>query len=294
MERLEFISPKGQIVFGADSPYKLESFENAGDGTVTRSTVQFMDTDGATLGNALYEPRTVTVKGRIYAKNAYEVSQLRQKLTELCDCKSSGTLLYTGDTGHYRAEAVAESLPAFGTKMSRSLAFVVYFILPGFYWQGLPQIELPILQTTPNLTFPFTFPGQFGYLTTRRQVANNSGNAAPCRIVIYGNEISQTTLSGTQGLEIVNHTAKSHLFIDHDITDDEVITIDTARASVTSSKSGNLLHKIKFSGAGDYPDYETDLAMKLLPGMNDFECMNLNPARLIRVEVQFYTLFLGV
>lgn len=84
------------------------------------------------------------------------------------------------------------------------------------------------------------------------------------------------------------------MLINYDITEDEEIIIDTAEPYIESSLSGNILNKIDFGESGDYPDYKTDIAMKLAPGANDIECINYNPSHLIRATISYYQLCLGV
>lgn len=294
MERIVYKSKSGRVIFGFDSPYVLSATEGFCGGEVSRNLLEFMDTDGAAVDSSFYEPRIVTVKGFIRAPNSLETASLRKRLTNLLNCKEEGVLEYICDTGRYQSAATPEALPTFGTQLQNILPFVIYFMLPAFYWQGLPICQHDILKTDPNLIFPFTFPDYFGLVTTRGNVMNNGAVPAPCVIRIWGSSASINTFSLSQGLEVINHTTKTHLLINYDITSDEVITIDTEKPSIVSNISGNILNRIDFGESGEYSDYTTDVAMKLLPGVNDIECINYNPSHMIRAAVSFYQLYLGV
>ena len=294
MERIIYKSKDGQIDFGLDSAFVLSSTEGINSGDAERQWLEFLDTDGAEVGACLYEPRHITVKGFIRGKNKLETASLRMRLSNMVSVKEEGILEYICDTGNYKARAIPESLPSFGAQVQNLLPFVIYFALPDFYWQGLPLYRRDILKTTPNLIFPFTFPGKFGLLTTRGNVINQGFLSAPCVIQIYGTSVNYGAFSIDSGLEIINHTTKTHLLFNYDIAAGEVITVDTSVPSVKSSINGNILNRVDFGQNGICPDYTTDIAMKLVPGANDMECVNYNPGHLIRAEISFYRLFSGV
>lgn len=294
MKRVTFKKGTNEISFGLHSAFVLSSTEGFSDGNFSRNVLEFIDTDGVSLNGGYYEPRTVTVKGFIRAKDERTMTYYKQKLTSFLDCREEGILEYENGARAYQSVAVPDGLPVFGTPMQGMVSFVAYFMIPGFYWQELPMCQRDILNTEANLIFPFTFPGPFSIVTTRGNVVNSGPLPTPCKIHIRGTLSSFSTFSLSQGLEILNHTTKTRLLINYDITEDEEIIIDTAEPYIESSLSGNILNKIDFGESGDYPDYKTDIAMKLAPGANDIECINYNPSHLIRATISYYQLCLGV
>lgn len=291
MERVTFTTPAGEAIFGLDSPYRLEKTEGFRDGEITSTVTQYIDMDGGSVSGILYEPRSLIVNGYLQAGSRKELAELRRKLSRLCGCKQEGVLKYICEGREYVTTALPDSLPQWGDVLQNTQRFVCYFTAYGFYWESAKENKEHILKTTNNLVFPFTFPGYFGYTVTRQNISNEGDAPAPCVITIEGTAAGGvSTFALTEGLEIINHTTGEHILIAYDIADTERIVIDTGVPSIISSVSGNILHKLSFA---DDDTYTTEF-FQLVPGQNDIECVNYNPANRITANIRYRDRYAGV
>lgn len=290
MERAEFKTDAGSIVFGGGA-YMLTSIEGTGGGGLYKTVAQYLNTDGAETLDVLYEPRSITIKGYIRARNAAEMYGLRKEMLRILNGKAKGILEYHCATGTYQTEAELESLPDWGTPSQTFLLFTVYLTANKFYWKSISKKEQTLIKDGKKLKTTFTLPCVFSIRSAVSDVWNQGEVSTPLVIEIYASQGQTNLLSTENGIEIINHTTGKHIMINPEMQSGETVRVDTDNISVTSSVSGNILNKVQFD-ADD--DYETDLSLSLAPGKNELECINYDRSRTIAVVVRYYNMFVGV
>ena len=271
------------IRFAKYQQYVFDDITGLDEGEVATQTGQYLEQDGVDILSAYYEPRIVTLSGHILADNDMELYTLRRQLTKACNGKTKSLLKYSDGYRTYFSEAIAE-LPQFGKRLGNSgktaLPFSVNFYLYNFYWKDDSKNIEHIFKATNHLGNSFMFPLVFTTLTTISNVINGGDVECPLTIKITG----RGAAVGDDGFNVINNTTGRFIKVEHNITDGEVVTIDTQELTITSNISGNILHKIT-------SDSTLDLKLKL--GINEIECLNY-ASNEIFVTAEYYDMFVGV
>ena len=281
MENVKFVTSQGEIRFG--SQYMITKIEGLNEGGVSWQEYTYIDTDGAEYDNGLYEPRTLTVTGYIRANDRNALHSSRAGLTRIINGKNKGILHYKTGGRQYFTEAIPE-LPEFGSPIQNFMPFVIYFKLYRFYWKEESGNMRDIWKREGKIKSVFSFPLVMTVRTNESTLYNGGDVAAPIIIRIYGGLTSAaSTLSIDMGLTIVNKTTGKYIELEYDISKNEVITIDTDKATVISSINGNILHKMT----------EQSTFFKLQCGENVIEVLNHSGTQVVAIA-EFYNLLVGV
>lgn len=281
MENVKFVTSQGEIRFG--NQYMITKIEGLNEGGVNWQEYTYIDTDGAEYDNGLYDPRTVTISGYIRANGKNALHSNRAKLTQIINGKNKGILHYKTGSRQYFTEAIPE-LPEFGSPIQNFMPFVIYFKLYRFYWKEESGNMRDIWKREGKIKSVFSFPLVMTVRTNESTLYNGGDVAAPIIIRIYGGLTSAaSTLSIDMGLTIVNKTTGKYIELEYDISKNEVITIDTDKATVISSINGNILHKMT----------EQSTFFKLQCGENVIEVLNHSGTQVVAIA-EFYNLLVGV
>ena len=280
-EELKFVSERGSIAFSSSSKYVFTSIENLNGAETTRQENTYVDADGAEYSDIFYQPETVSVKGFIRAANRAELITLRAKLFQHMNGKDSGILYYSVSGKRYFTEAQTVK-PIVGERMQNILSFTVYFERFNVLWKKDKLFKYDIYTRKNTLKTTFTLPCAFSTRTMEKTVINNGDVPAECVIKIKGLKYAQSE-SG-KGISILNVATGEGIYLDCDADTDEIITIDTAKASVVSSKSGNIMNHL----------FSKSVFGKIICGKNAIKVTNENPSNDIIVTVEYYNTVLGV
>lgn len=281
MENIRFATPQGEIRFG--SQYMITKIEGLNEGGVSWQEYTYIDTDGAEYDNGLYEPRTLTVTGYIRANDRNALHSSRAGLTRIINGKNKGILHYKTGGRQYFTEAIPE-LPEFGSPSQNFMPFVIYFKLYKFYWKEESGNTRDIWKREDKIKSNFSFPLVMTVRTNESVLFNGGDVPAPVIIKIYGGLTSAvSTLNIDTGITVTNKTTGEYLELEYDISENEVITIDTDKAAVVSSLNGNILHKMT----------EQSTFFKLQCGENIIEVTNHSNTQAVAIA-EFYNLLVGV
>ena len=276
---LQFQTDKDMITFGLVSKYVCSTVTGINEGTVNRRKINYIGTDGADFTDDLYEERTIVIEGYIHSGNKRELSDLRAKLTHICNGKNRGKLIYENGNRRYFTEAIAE-LPEFGERTGRVQLFSCKFIAYRFFWKDYFKTKAVVVSFQNHIRSTFTFPLVF---TTKisKAIIPNSG-VIPAEPVI---EI-QCTKSGANGgiLTIYNHTTGKRIILNYDMTAGERLVIDTSACDIVSDQNGNLLK---------YMNPESEF-FKLQQGANELEVTNTDPDCVYSCICKHYNTYVGV
>lgn len=287
MKIVNFETEKGKISFFKHGDYVLTSVETDAADTETQ-TEAFINTDGESELETLYNSRTVTVKGYIRAQNQIHLEKLRREMIRLINGKDTGKLTVKSVSGEYFAQSRPETLPTFGDVVQYMQSFICYFKIPSFYWNKISPrgnvrtLFLRIDKIDKNSTLAD------GLVFTERicegNVQNNGDTVGDMIITIkQASAIARSRAHADDVLTVSNLTTGESMIINHTLTEGETIIIDTAKSSVKSIKDDtitNILHKLE----GDF--------IKLAIGDNvikaDSENLNIN------MTIEYYDKLAGL
>lgn len=287
MKIVSFETEKGKISFLRYGDYVLTDVDTDEADTETQ-TESFINTDGETELETLYSARTVTVKGYIRAQNQYALEKKRREMMRIINGKDTGRLTVKSITGEYFAQSRPETLPTFGDTVQHMQSFICYFKIPAFYWKKItPGGNVKVLferidKIDKNATLAD------GLVFTERickgNIQNNGDIVGDVIITIkQASQSARSRASIEDVLTVSNLTTGESMVINHTITEDEIVVIDTSKSTIKSIKGDtvtSILHKLE----GDF--------IKLAIGDNvikvDSENVNVN------MTVEYYDRMAGI
>lgn len=289
MDRLTYKTKYGQVVFGC-GPYMFSELDGVNSPEVTRQTESVIDSDGQFIVQTYYPSKTITINGYIKSENRTELNALKRQLVCMCDCKTDGLLYYEKGNRTYFTEVIPNSFPEFGDEIQHMTTFSVSLNAYRIYWKKSAETADYVYKRFKNVQTTFTLPCVFTVRKNKNSFTNYGD--LPCEFIcsIIGisdsEDVSAQTLSnGSQtGFALINSSTGEKLVINHDIAIGETVTVDTANFAITSSVSGNLLHKLQ-------RDCEF---FKLAPGESEIEVTNYNLGRNIVARFSFNETYVGV
>ena len=147
---LSFQTDNDMITFGLVSKYVCSTVTGINEGTVNRRKINYIDTDGADYTDDLYEERIIVIEGYIQSGSRKELNDLRAKLTQICNGKNRGKLIYENGNRRYFTEAIAE-LPEFGERTGRVQLFSCKFIAYRFFWKDYFETKAVVASFKNNI-----------------------------------------------------------------------------------------------------------------------------------------------
>lgn len=280
MQRIEFISDKGKIVFAKESKYLLSNCTGINEGEVERESAKYINQDGVDYLSHTYEPREVVIEGSILAKSQPEMYSLRKNLTKILNGKDGGILKYTCDSGVYFSECVPD-LPQYGKKISSLMPFLVSFNLYNFYWKSLKKQSFNVFERENLLSSPFIFNTNvdsgkimLSKRTNKADVVNSGDVNTPLVFSII--------CAGAGDTIKVSKNETEFLLLNYNFVEGEIITIDTENMTIESSLNANIIKYLSTDS--------TFFTLEL--GGNTISAEEINQPVVLKAE--FYNRFVGV
>lgn len=283
-EYFRYVTDRGEIQFGWGFPFVFDKPEGMNEADTNRQETGGYDEDGTEYEYPTYSPRLVTLPGSFRSSNKAGLYSMRADMVRIMNGKDKGRLYYYNGYKEYFSEAVAD-IPQFGQRMQNVMMFTCYFNLYRFYWKEAKPTKNNLFYRENHIKGTFQFPFVFTTRYSKGNLINLGDVEADWKITITAtsNQTLQTLFLNT-GLEIKNNTTGETMLLEYDMTDGEVITIDTENAKVTSSINGNILYAL--SGSSTF--------FKLKQGKNEIEATNYNTSIPVYINSEFYNRYLGV
>ena len=244
--------------------YLLTEKPNTEFGDVNKNELNYIDTDGSTIKDVYFQPRSIDINGHILADSQSELESLKRKLICACNPKNDVGLTYFNGAGKYYALAKPTSLPDFGEQRCWNIEFIVYFTIPRFYWLSEGEIQNNVFARNNILKTPFEFPTLFTERTNTAIIVNDGDVETPCVFDIYLSDA--VSARSAQSIKIINNSTNKYIELFHSIQQGEIITINTEDATITSNLNGNLITEVT-------PD---SIFFTLARGANDIEAVLSN------------------
>lgn len=190
MRILTYTNPNGNYINFSYSPYLIESIEGISSPELDIQTQKSPYQDGNTFLDALYEPRMITVSGKLnYPKNLSAIMAARQTISAVLNPKlGPGTLTLQVESGTYKISALPKiSYPNININLEPFQSFYAEFTCPDPYWKSGTASGVTCGYTVAALEFPVEFVSGGIEFSTRsasiQQTAYNFGNV-PCPVYI--------------------------------------------------------------------------------------------------------------
>lgn len=230
------------ITISPESEYMLTATTGADGGTVTRRETHYVDVDGMSIDDVLFEPRVIDIEGFIMSDNIYKFNNLKRNLITACNPKEKFTLTYFNGETKYVADVQPDQLPVFTKIKPMACEFVIYLNMYNFYWGSESDIVKSIFRRTDKVNGSFNLPCVFTERTTKANCINNGDATTFARI----EAVCQSSPSFNE-ITIKNNTTSETFAISYTPDVGETIVIDMENRKVTSSIHGNIIKHVNSS-----------------------------------------------
>jgi hypothetical protein len=264
------------IVFSSKSKYIFHKFEtNTGDTEYQASS--YINQDGIDIRNITYTQRVVKLEGHILANTKVEFDELKKALIKACNGKTKANLYYTNDYEKYYSECIAD-IPQFGEYMYTVQPFSITFTLYNFYWKSLKTFNYDVFKRTDLVIGTFTLPCVF---TSRVNTAEiiNGGDVEDESVI----KITNLSSSAEAEIQIKNNTTSEFIKLNYEMSEGEVITINTEDMTIKNQSGTNLIKYIT----------NDSIFFKLILGINAIEVLNGGNSD-ITAQLTFNQKYVGV
>lgn len=199
-------------------------------------TVSYAGCDGQETVSKRALPRSITISADICAASA--AAELRKTVAALCE---PGRLLIEDGEMRRRIYCNHTELPdAELILRGRIAAFAVQFVCDSPFFEDADEISAALYTRSRELRTSFTLPRMFGKITTGAALNIKSRRSVEPVIRIY----TPVSTTGAETVTITNTTTGKYIKLTTALTAGDVITIDIKQRTVTSAKSGNIVHKL--------------------------------------------------
>ena len=240
--------------------------------------------DGETFIDTLYDKRILTVEFAITGSTRQQVFNRRLLVNRYFNPKLGlGKLIWQQEDGTiYHIDCIVSDLKfpdGEGQSQSHQMV-IIQFIAPNPFWYDPNILTSYLVGFAGGLSFPFSFPINFGTVGTQITI-NNAGNVDTPILITFSGEITDPV--------ITNNTTGESLTIVKTINDGDTLIINTA----FGSKSVRILSGGVYSNAFEYVDPDSKF-WQLVPGENDISYSATSEGANAKGQLQYYQRYSGV
>ena len=285
MKKFIYEDSDNKIEISLNGPYVYSSSDLNGY-TLTQVTEKFPNTDGEEVGEVLYEPRSINIKGYLRANSKAELEKLRYNLHKIFDGKTFGRLRYVNGTNKFYANVKAEKSVEFGTSTGFMQTFIIYLKIHDFYWKryrhNYADVNTVLSVKQDVIHGSFALPCVWTEIYNRKTVVNSGDVKVGMIITLKGK--SGTENQG-KGIEIINHSTNEHLTVKYDCIKDDMLVIDSKDFMVYLNNEKSL-QLVDENNGSDF--------FCLQVGKNDIEIVNYCTDNELEVSLGFTEMYRSV
>lgn len=259
---------------GSHPAWNIVSVTGLGLGAKEYNTVRYAGMDGQVTLSEAASARTITIGGDVRGQLQAELSKAARLLNRPCTLRIQSKNKRRSVQARCTAFTADERTPAFAK-------FALQFVCDSAYFTDFTPRSAAVLGRTDRIESPFTLPCVFTERVSESEVVNLGDVKTEPKFTITNtaNPTGTATLDSEYGIRIENQTTGQHLHLLHHTTDGEVVTIDIAGRSITSSVAGNLINAL--SADSFLSDFWLD------PGANHIAVTNYNTSEAIYVVCEY-------
>lgn len=269
------------VIIGQKNKYVFKTLSGFAEGDTERQTLKYINADGEEYSNITFQPRKIEIHGTILAKNKYELSELKQRLSKACNPRLERDVYYFDGIQKYYARVVPDCLPEYGGRIKNSwfVNFSIYLIIPGFWWYAAECTNISIAKRVDTISTSFTLPCTFTERTSEAAINNDTDFEIYPEIIIKSN-ISSSSAT----LKIVNETIGETIILSgYEISQNETITINCDLYTAYNQDGENLINY--------FNDFE---AWCIIPGENTIKGLVVDNLSGIDMYIKYKKRYLGV
>lgn len=260
---------------GSHPNWNIVSITGLGLGSKEYNTVRYAGSDGQVTLSEAAMPRTITIGGDVRGDLQAELTRAARLMSRPCTLRIQSKNKRRSIEARCTAFTADERNPAYAQ-------FALQFTSDSAYFTDFSPRSAAVLKRTPLLSTPFTLPCMFTERISESEVVNLGDVKTEPKFTITNTaNPGAVTLEEDDdyGILIQNQTTGQHLHLLCHTTDGEVIVIDVAGRSVTSSRAGNLI------GALSADSFLSDFWLET--GANHIVVTNYNTSEQIHVVCEY-------
>lgn len=232
-----YIKFKDVTISNLSGGFVLQDVVGEDGGQVTKRTINYIDTDGASYADFSFNPRQIEIDGFINADCFEQMDKMKRQLINACNPKEVFKIEYCNRNKIYTANAICEQLPVFERRFNYSwnMLFKIYITLPDFYWNGADKIKKHLFSLKDEVLTSFTLPCVFTSLNNNNFITN-SGDVSVFPNYIIKNENPQAA----EVVEITNKETGQKITFNYTFAAGETVIINSEKQTATSDINGNV------------------------------------------------------
>jgi len=281
---IKFINSNGETFNFSIPNYALQQWEGFESVKVSHKTTKAPYQDGETLIDSVFESKQLSLQFEIQAETRALLQLRRRIVSRYFNPKLGlGKLVYTDDNGNvFHLDCIVEDIimPGGDAKGPTWQQVLITFIAPNPFWYDPNILTSYLVGFAGGLSFPFSFPLNFGTVGTQITI-NNSGNVDTPILITFSGEITDPV--------ITNNTTGESITIIKTINDGDTLIINTA----FGSKSVQISSGGVYSNAFEYVDPSSKF-WQLVPGENDISYSATSEGANAKGQLQYYQRYSGV
>ena len=289
MQICTYINSQGQsITFSKSAPFVLRRIDPNSVGA-NAITSRAMSVDGHRTHDVTYNARTIileiAITGQLNGRYNYqEYTKNWQRLSQIFDCKETGTLVYQNDGGVYQISCRLFELPNPIKHVGSTNICSLELIADDPYWLSRTEFKHRLGHVVGGKKYPLRYPLQFGTWVKNAMIVNDQSRAIPLTV-----EIQSTALFIT----LTNETTGEYLKVDLPLDENQKMIIWTGNdpyVLVQTFAGGELASE-------EYANYKLDVDskyFKLVPGVNNITIDNGYPDITASAIIIYRKRYIGV
>lgn len=234
---------KIKITTRTQNGFLLSILPNTTAGTMKYKKTEYIETDGATYTEMLYQPRNMTINGHITSRSNSELINYKKLLLREINSKELQEMEYFDGKNKYIASVLVDGTVNVGKEIGKTVVpFSFNIIIPSFYFKAKNTTKQKLYGRENLIEGSFEIPEE-GIMFTRRinkaTIINNGGVEVPPFF-----ELKCVEEKTERGIEIYNNTSGEYIKLNYQPAVDETINIDCENITVVSSLNGNIINTV--------------------------------------------------
>lgn len=282
---IKFINAIGEVFNIILPNYILQDYEGFESAPVSHNMTKAPYQNGKTLIDTNFEERkSLSIEFEIQAATRNLLQARRRIVTKHFNPKLGlGNLVYTDDDGNvFYIDCVAEDImmPGGDARGRTFQKVVIPLVAPNPFWYNPVQENYELVSFSGGLSFPFSFPINFGTVQDTRIIINNGNVETPVLIVFKGEIVDP---------EIENETTGEIISVVRTVNDGDQLWINTEYGN----KYVRLYSGGAFTNSFEYVDPDSKF-FTLVPGENIITYRATSEGANASCSLSFYHRYSGV
>lgn len=285
MKRIAYINANNERYNITLPNYPLKNWDGFEKAPVVHQMTKAPYQDGETLIDTVFESRQLNLEWTILADNEFQLEERRRIVTRIFNPKlGPGKIEWIQADGSttFLIDCVPQDIIMPAGK-ARGITFqevLLPFIAPKPFWYTPIQAEEYLVGFDGGLSFPFSFPINFGTVGTTINIINSGNVDTPIQIYFSG-EVEDPIIK--------NETTGKELSIVKTINDGDILIINTkfGARSVQILSEGNYINAFEYVDPGS-------LFWKLIPGENIVTYTATSEGVNAKCKILYYNHYSGV